>query len=194
MSLSEPEPTTAAEIRARARAAHERLMGPQPNVSTRFFYRTREPKTSIAVEHAIDEFSRQHLTEAEELIAKLRTFEVALHLLAEAEETVAKMRRPVHRIIRATCRYFGMQRMEMLSSRRTKQLVRRRQIAMFLSRELTPCSLPEIGRRFGGRDHTTILHACRTVERLCRESSEFADDVAAVRALAIKSDLNMGEP
>lgn len=191
MSLSEP--TTAAEIRERMRAARERLMGPVPNVSTRFF-RHCPPRTMVAVEREIDEFSRQHLTEAEEMIAKLRTFDVALQLLAEAEETVARMRRPVHRIIRATCLHFGMQRSQLLSSRRTKQLVRRRQIAMFLSRELTPCSLPEIGRRFGGRDHTTILYACRTVERLCRESPEFSDDVAAVRALAIKFDPNMGEP
>ncbi len=59
---------------------------------------------------------------------------------------------------------------ELLSSRRTRSVARPRQIAMALAKELTNHSLPEIGEAFGGRDHTTVLHACRTIAQL-RESN-----------------------
>lgn len=55
---------------------------------------------------------------------------------------------------------------ELESDRRARRVARPRQVAMFLSRELTTRSLPEIGRAFGGRDHTTVMHACRTIENL----------------------------
>ena len=58
---------------------------------------------------------------------------------------------------------FNVSRADILSSRRTATVVRPRQIAMYLSKLLTPRSLPEIGRRFGGRDHTTVLHAVRKI-------------------------------
>ena len=62
-------------------------------------------------------------------------------------------------------RRFQMKVSELKSKRRTKTLVYPRQIAMFLSRELTDASFPEIGREFGGKDHTTIIHACRQIEK-----------------------------
>jgi chromosomal replication initiator protein len=52
---------------------------------------------------------------------------------------------------------------------------------MYFARELTSLSLPNIGQRFGKRDHTTVIHAIRTVEKLCSESAEFAADIAALR-------------
>jgi chromosomal replication initiator protein len=61
----------------------------------------------------------------------------------------------------AACAHFGVSFEELLSTRRGAQLAWARQVAMYLSRELTPESLPSIARRFGGRDHTTVLHACR---------------------------------
>jgi chromosomal replication initiator protein len=54
---------------------------------------------------------------------------------------------------------------------------------MYLSRKLTTRSLPEIGRRFGGRDHTTVLHACRRVEALCAEDSAFRQEVDFLRQM-----------
>lgn len=60
---------------------------------------------------------------------------------------------------------FNVKIAELKSKRRTKTLVHPRQIAMFLSRELTDSSFPEIGREFGGKDHTTIMHACRQIEK-----------------------------
>ena len=64
----------------------------------------------------------------------------------------------------------------MLSKRRNRSVARPRQIAMALSKELTNHSLPEIGDAFGGRDHTTVLHACRKVKSLREESHDIKED------------------
>jgi chromosomal replication initiator protein len=77
---------------------------------------------------------------------------------------------------------------ELISARRTATLVRPRQIAMFLSRHLTPNSLPVIGRKFGGRDHTTVLHAVRKIEWLRTRDETLAADLAAIgRTLAAQA-------
>ena len=68
----------------------------------------------------------------------------------------------------------------MVSARRAREVARPRQIAMYLAKQLTPRSLPEIGRRFGGRDHTTVIHAVRQIERLRGEDSEIDNDVRAL--------------
>ncbi len=67
-------------------------------------------------------------------------------------------------IQKTICRYFGISQIELLSERRERAIVRPRQIAMYLAKTLTLRSLPDIGRRFGGRDHTTVLHAIRKTE------------------------------
>ncbi len=64
-------------------------------------------------------------------------------------------------IQRVTCELFGLTTEELLSSARTARIAWPRQLAMYLARELTTESLPAIGRHFGGRDHTTVMHACR---------------------------------
>jgi chromosomal replication initiator protein len=66
---------------------------------------------------------------------------------------------------------------DMSSSRRLRTVARPRQIAMYLAKQLTPRSLSEIGRKFGGKDHTTVMHAVKKVEELIKTDSEFADDV-----------------
>jgi chromosomal replication initiator protein len=68
-----------------------------------------------------------------------------------------------------------------LSSRRTANVVRPRQVAMYLAKILTLRSLPEIGRRFGGRDHTTVLHAVRKIETLAGNDSAFAEEIEALK-------------
>ncbi|MEO1747668.1 MAG: helix-turn-helix domain-containing protein, partial [Pseudomonadota bacterium] len=72
---------------------------------------------------------------------------------------------------------------EMLSNRRTRTVVRPRQIAMYLAKIMTLRSLPEIGRRFGGRDHTTILHAVRKVEELKGGDAKLAKEIELLRRL-----------
>lgn len=88
----------------------------------------------------------------------------------------------VHTIQQAVCRKFGFKLEHLNSQRRFAPLVRARQIGVYLSKTLTGRSLPEIGRRFGGRDHTTILHAVRRIESLMKTDNVLAADVAALRA------------
>jgi chromosomal replication initiator protein len=69
-------------------------------------------------------------------------------------------------IQKATAEHFGLKQADLLSERRTRAIARPRQAAMYLAKQLTTRSLPDIGRRFGGRDHTTVLHAVRRIEEL----------------------------
>ena len=73
--------------------------------------------------------------------------------------------------------YYKIKVAEMYSQRRTRAVARPRQVAMWLARELTPHSLPEIGDAFGGRDHTTVLHACRTITDLRGKDGQLNNDV-----------------
>ncbi|MFC4525626.1 chromosomal replication initiator protein DnaA [Dyella halodurans] len=72
--------------------------------------------------------------------------------------------------------YYQVRLQDLLSKRRVRSLARPRQIAMSLSKELTEHSLPEIGEAFGGRDHTTVLHACRTIKKLCETDTRMRQD------------------
>ncbi|HEX8961985.1 MAG TPA: chromosomal replication initiator protein DnaA [Rhodocyclaceae bacterium] len=73
--------------------------------------------------------------------------------------------------------YFKIKVAEMYSTKRTRAIARPRQVAMWLARELTPHSLPEIGDAFGGRDHTTVMHACRTVTDLRAKDGQLNNDI-----------------
>ena len=77
-------------------------------------------------------------------------------------------------------RHYNVSKADLLSSRRTRTIVRPRQIAMYLAKVLTPRSLPEIGRRFGGRDHTTVLHAVRKIEGLIGDKT-LADEIELLK-------------
>ena len=91
----------------------------------------------------------------------------------------------IDEIQEAVERHCKVPHIELISARRTASLVRPRQIAMFLSRHLTPNSLPVICRKFGGRDHTTVLHAVRKIEWLRTRDDALAGDLQAIgRALA----------
>lgn len=87
----------------------------------------------------------------------------------------------IRRIQDAVADYFGLEHMDMVSSRRAREVARPRQIAMFLSKSLTPHSLPAIGRRFGGRDHTTVIYAIKQITRLCGIDGKMFDDVEYLR-------------
>ena len=82
----------------------------------------------------------------------------------------------VPNIQKITAEYFNVRLQDLLSKRRVRSLARPRQIAMALSKELTEHSLPEIGEAFGGRDHTTVLHACRTIRKLCETDARMRQD------------------
>lgn len=92
----------------------------------------------------------------------------------------------ITRITKACANHFGLQCSDLLSSKRSQNIVRPRQIAMFLSKAGGKHSLPEIGRRIGGRDHTTVLYGIRAIDALVRSDWTVAFDVAAIE---IKLDL-----
>lgn len=77
--------------------------------------------------------------------------------------------------------YYKIPVREMTSDRRAREVARPRQVAMYLAYEATPKSLPDIGKRFGGRDHTTVIHAIRQVQKLMLEDAEIEADVKALR-------------
>jgi chromosomal replication initiator protein len=83
----------------------------------------------------------------------------------------------IEEIQRQVAQYFNIRLADMLSPRRARTVARPRQIAMYLSKQLTTRSLPEIGRKFGGRDHTTVIHAVRRIDELCKEDSSMEEDV-----------------
>lgn len=91
-----------------------------------------------------------------------------------APDHVAMMSSSCYPATQAVCRHFGMTMMDILSVRRMQYIARARQIAMWLSRHTTHLSLPQIGRAFGGRDHTTIMHACSRIDELMRRDAGFA--------------------
>ncbi|MFO8046571.1 MAG: chromosomal replication initiator protein DnaA [Halomonas sp.] len=82
----------------------------------------------------------------------------------------------VDNIQRTVAEYYKLKLTDLLSKRRSRSVARPRQVAMALAKELTNHSLPEIGDAFGGRDHTTVLHACRKVKSLQEESSDIRED------------------
>lgn len=84
-------------------------------------------------------------------------------------------------IQRVTAQYYKISKKEMLADRRTRKLSRPRQIAMYLAKTMTMRSLPEIGRFFANRDHTTILHGVRKIERLITDDPSYAFEINQIR-------------
>lgn len=99
-------------------------------------------------------------------------------LLSNAETPRVK----IEDIQRATALQFGLTKTDLLSHRRTKQIVGPRQIAMYLAKVMTVRSLPDIGRRFGGRDHTTVLHAVRKIEKELQTDASLQKVVEALKS------------
>jgi chromosomal replication initiator protein len=108
--------------------------------------------------------------------------------LEMAEREVRDLIRPqepkrikIEEIQRIVARQYNVSRGDLLSSRRTANVVRPRQVAMYLAKTLTLRSLPEIGRRFGGRDHTTVLHAVRKIENLVNNDTTLAEEIELLK-------------
>ncbi|EYS90911.1 chromosomal replication initiator protein dnaA [Bartonella bacilliformis str. Heidi Mejia] len=89
----------------------------------------------------------------------------------------------IEEIQRTVARHYNVSKQDLLSNRRTRTIVKPRQVAMYLAKVLTPRSLPEIGRRFGGRDHTTVLHAVRKIEDLVCDDQTLAKELELLKRL-----------
>jgi chromosomal replication initiator protein len=87
----------------------------------------------------------------------------------------------IDEIQRKVAEHYNIRMADMHSARRSRQVARPRQVAMYLAKQLTARSLPEIGRKFGGRDHTTVMHAVRKIDELMAEDAQIAQDVEIVR-------------
>lgn len=87
----------------------------------------------------------------------------------------------IDEIQRKVAEHYNLRLTDMHSARRARNVARPRQVAMYLAKQLTARSLPEIGRKFGGRDHTTVMHAVRKVEELMDEDAQIAQDVEILR-------------
>ena len=109
--------------------------------------------------------------------------------LEMAQESLSDILRATDRkvtideIIRKVTDHYGVNLTDMLSSRRTRSIARPRQVAMYLSKKLTSKSLPEIGRRFGKRDHTTVIHAVKKIEELQSIDNQIAKDIEVLRRM-----------
>jgi chromosomal replication initiator protein len=111
------------------------------------------------------------------------TLEMAEMALRDLVRTQEPKRVKIEDIQRVVAKHYNVSRADILSSRRTQTVVRPRQIAMFLSKQLTLRSLPEIGRRFGGRDHTTVLHAVRKIDDLATRDFALAEEIELLKRL-----------
>lgn len=89
----------------------------------------------------------------------------------------------IEEIQRKVAEHYNIRLSDMIGPKRLRNIARPRQVAMYLSKQLTPRSLPEIGRRFGGRDHTTIIHGVRKIEELMTSDSQLSDDLQLLRRL-----------
>ena len=111
--------------------------------------------------------------------ARFMGSEITIPLIKEALKDLLAIQNKlisVDNIQRTVAEYYKIKMADMVSKRRNRSIARPRQMAMCLSKELTNHSLPEIGNMYGGRDHTTVLHACRTINDLRKSSSDINED------------------
>ena len=92
----------------------------------------------------------------------------------------------VDKIQNTVSNYYNISLSEMLSQRRSRPLARPRQIAMYLAKKMTTRSLPEIGRRFANRDHTTVIHAVKTITRLSEQDDEMKRNISQIKSLLLE--------
>ncbi|WP_454918385.1 chromosomal replication initiator protein DnaA [Xanthobacter sediminis] len=109
------------------------------------------------------------------------TLEMAENAIKDIIRPCDPKRVRVDDILRIVAKHYNVSRADLLSQRRTANVVKPRQVAMYLAKTLTLRSLPEIGRRFGGRDHTTVLHAVRKIDRLIGTDRVLADEIEVLK-------------
>jgi chromosomal replication initiator protein len=127
------------------------------------------------IEGAINRLATHHQFSSDPL-----NVEIARGLIRDFIRTETK-RLKIEDIQAVVARKYAVRRADMLSARRTANVVRPRQIAMYIAKTLTPRSLPEIGRLFGGRDHTTVLHAVRKIEALAGRDADLNAEIESIK-------------
>jgi chromosomal replication initiator protein len=117
-----------------------------------------------------------------QLVGRTITLEMTQEVLADLLRS-SERRITIDEIQKKVAEHYNIRISDMHSARRARQVARPRQVAMYLAKQLTPRSLPEIGRKFGGRDHTTVIHAVRKIEELSAYDAAFKEDVELLRRL-----------
>jgi chromosomal replication initiator protein len=145
---------------------------------------------NIAVPDEVVEFLARKITanvrELEGALNRVIAYAALINVAVTLEftrETLADLLRAhekkltIDEIQRKVAEYYHLKLSDLLSARRAREVARPRQVAMYLAKKLTPRSLPEIGRRFGGRDHTTVMHAVKRIDELRAADREIDADV-----------------
>ena len=117
-----------------------------------------------------------------QLVGRTISLEMTQEVLADLLRSTER-RITIDEIQKKVAEHFNIRLADMHSARRARAVARPRQVAMYLAKQLTPRSLPEIGRKFGGRDHTTVIHAVRKIEELSSYDPSFREDVELLRRL-----------
>jgi len=138
----------------------------------------------VVVSHGRDlDGAVNRLIAANQLTGEPITIPLAEKTLGDLVRTREARRVRIEDILRIVSRHYKVPRNDLLSSRRSRDVVRPRQIAMYLAKALTSRSLPEIGRRFGGRDHTTVLHSVRKVEQMMKDDNELTQEIELLKKM-----------
>jgi chromosomal replication initiator protein len=116
------------------------------------------------------------------LVGREITLDMAQECLADILRA-SERKVTIDEIVRKVADHYNLRMSDIQSARRSRSVARPRQVAMFLAKTLTSRSLPEIGRKIGGRDHTTVIHAVRKIEELRKTDSQIAEDVEILRRM-----------
>jgi chromosomal replication initiator protein len=122
------------------------------------------------------------ITAHAQLVGRTISLEMTQEVLADMLRA-SERRITIDEIQKKVAEHYNVRVADMHSARRARAVARPRQVAMYLAKQLTPRSLPEIGRKFGGRDHTTVIHAVRKIEELSAYDAAFREDVELLRRL-----------
>ena len=116
------------------------------------------------------------------LVGREITIESAAELLADLLRASSRQV-SVDAIQKRVAAHYDVRVSEMFSARRARNIASPRQLAMYLAKNLTSLSYPDIGRQFGGRDHTTVMHAVKTIENLSKSDGQLAEDVQLLKSI-----------
>ena len=149
-------------------------------------FATRAPDDAVALVEAgapdVGIYRENRIVAHSTLVGRpisLESAQEVLHDLLRASDR----RVTIEEIQKKVAEHFAIRLADMHSPRRARQVARPRQVAMYLAKQLTSRSLPEIGRKFGGRDHTTVMHAVRKIDELRAADAAFSEDVELLRRM-----------
>ncbi len=163
-----------------ARLAEARRKDPRITISDEVieFVANRIPAGGRELDGALN-----RVVASQQVTGAMMTIEMAATALRDLANASEMTRVRIDDILRIIGRHYNVPRADLLSPRRARSIVRPRQVGMYLAKKLTPRSLPEIGRRFGGRDHSTVLHAVRKIEGLLKTDDQLAREVSLLMKL-----------